>query len=583
MPATSIQSPFPIFTDIDGQPLEQGQVWLGTAGNNPISSPITAYWDAALTQVVTQPVTTRGGYPLNGTAVGRLYVNADFSILVRNRRGYDVLSALSATERFDSSLVTFVQAGAGAVVRTAQAKMRDVVSVKDFGAVGDGVADDTVAMNTAASAAGALKKALFVPAGVYKMTAPWVIPIKVYVLGESMSVQDGFDPANAWQYGAIIFKAHTGHGITKTGAGAYDEGAPIENITISSHRTTYPGGNGFVIDQCSNVHLIRCNVFAVGGDCYQLGVTAGDVTGHNYVYNCYSNNPTGVHYRVRQKWGRFYQPVADGGTIGMFFDAAPMSQVDGFHFEGFTQIGIKISNGSTNCVFSGKGYIGHTLATPVIGVQITNETGNSGCVFENVAFNADNVVNDEAVVLFAAAASTTFTNCSFSKWETGISSSASYADTHTTIQNCTFYQCGLPIYAAGDNIYILNNTFEATVGSYTINHIAGTRGLWAGNAFDKAPNPALSGVQGNYSGIRVKDNLGFVSRNFGTTSAIAPYANIAHGLAGKPRDQIIVSCNSSGVTSFPQLALVDATKFQLFWTGAATAQWNWEAALPCDY
>jgi hypothetical protein len=152
MTATSIQSPFPIFTDIDGQPLEQGQVWLGTAGNNPISSPITAYWDAALTQVVTQPVTTRGGYPLNGTAVGRLYVNADFSILVRNRRGYDVLSALSATERFDSSLVTFVQAGLGAVTRTAQAKMRDIVSVKDFGAVGDGVAVDTAFVQAAIDA-----------------------------------------------------------------------------------------------------------------------------------------------------------------------------------------------------------------------------------------------------------------------------------------------------------------------------------------------------------------------------------------------------------------------------------------------
>ena len=146
MPATSIQSPFPIFTDIDGQPLEAGLIWLGTAGNNPISSPITAYWDAALTQVVTQPVTTRGGYPLNGTAVGRLYVNADYSILVRNRSGSDVLSALSATERYDSSLVTFIQAGAGAVQRTAQAKMRETVSVKDFGAVGDGITNDTLAI-----------------------------------------------------------------------------------------------------------------------------------------------------------------------------------------------------------------------------------------------------------------------------------------------------------------------------------------------------------------------------------------------------------------------------------------------------
>lgn len=168
MPATSIQSPFPIFTDIDGQPLEAGLIWLGTAGNNPISSPITAYWDAALTQVVTQPVTTRGGYPLNGTAVGRLYVNADYSILVRNRSGSDVLSALNATERYDSSLVTFIQAGAGAVARTVQSKLRDVFNVLDFGAVGDGVTNDTTAFQNANTAAAG--RPVIVPPGSYAIT-----------------------------------------------------------------------------------------------------------------------------------------------------------------------------------------------------------------------------------------------------------------------------------------------------------------------------------------------------------------------------------------------------------------------------
>lgn len=48
-----------------------------------------------------------------------------------------------------SANVEFLQAGTGAVARSAQSKFRDVVSVKDFGAVGNGVADDTAAIQAA--------------------------------------------------------------------------------------------------------------------------------------------------------------------------------------------------------------------------------------------------------------------------------------------------------------------------------------------------------------------------------------------------------------------------------------------------
>jgi hypothetical protein len=58
---------------------------------------------------------------------------------------------------------SFTQSGTGAVTTTVQTKLRETVSVKDFGAVGDGVTDDTAAVQAAVTYCIANNKNLIVP------------------------------------------------------------------------------------------------------------------------------------------------------------------------------------------------------------------------------------------------------------------------------------------------------------------------------------------------------------------------------------------------------------------------------------
>ena len=73
-----------------------------------------------------------------------------------------------------SEQVTFLAAGTGATQRTALDKLRDVVSVKDFGAVGNGTTDDTAAIQACIDAAGG--KIVVFPFGNYRINSTVNLP-----------------------------------------------------------------------------------------------------------------------------------------------------------------------------------------------------------------------------------------------------------------------------------------------------------------------------------------------------------------------------------------------------------------------
>jgi hypothetical protein len=105
MSALSIQPTYPIFTETDGQPLENGYIFIGAVNLNPIVNPIAAFFDAALTIPAVQPIRTLGGYPVYQGTPARLYVNSDYSIQVQNSKGSPVYSAPAATERYSRVVV----------------------------------------------------------------------------------------------------------------------------------------------------------------------------------------------------------------------------------------------------------------------------------------------------------------------------------------------------------------------------------------------------------------------------------------------------------------------------------------------
>ena len=142
------------FSGADGAPLIGGTLTTYLAGT---TTPTTTWQDRAQATANTNPIVLDG----NGECLLWLDPLVTYKFVLANAVGVQQWSvdnisgaepaglreALAASG--GSALVGFIQAGTGAVATTVQSKLRETVSVKDFGAVCDGVADDAAAVQLA--------------------------------------------------------------------------------------------------------------------------------------------------------------------------------------------------------------------------------------------------------------------------------------------------------------------------------------------------------------------------------------------------------------------------------------------------
>ena len=176
---------------------------------------------------------------------------------------------------FPSSSVTYTPSGTGAVATTVQSKLRETVSVKDFGAVGDGIADDTAAIQTAVNYVNSLDNGgtVFFPTGNYKVTSTITLfSDKTGLLGNA----------------AVI-----------TLTGNTSESYVLFNITHSSN-TVFPAFqtiaiNGLTIVSANNLKGIAFSVAGLGNDKFASQIHFQQLNIQNFyatwVYGDYAFTP----------------------------------------------------------------------------------------------------------------------------------------------------------------------------------------------------------------------------------------------------------------------------------------------------
>ena len=358
------------FLDANGNPLAGGKIYTYAAGT---TTPLVTYTDSTGSTPNTNPVIldSRGEAEIwLGVASYKLKLttSADVEVwTVDNIVSASVQALADLSESGGSALVGFLQSGTGAVATTVQSKLRETSSVKDFGATGDGVTDDSAAIQAAIDATPA-GGSLYIPRGTYVINTGLTIGRAITLQGAGCSGTGGSRLKYTGNANALSF----------TGGGA-STGARFLNFAIEG---TSSANNGLYIYNAFNNITVQ-NVY----------ISDFSKTSANAVYleDAWDITFFGCYFRGS------YNGVKCG--IGALFAVVNACKWIACEFIEITNIGFTLTSGSANllsgCDFSGQvGQVQVDLA-PVL-VTGTNHACNAN-VIENCYMEGGNVTDDTAI------------------------------------------------------------------------------------------------------------------------------------------------------------------------------------------
>ena len=209
---------------------------------------------------------------------------------------------------------SFTATGTGAVSRLLSNKVADMISIRDFGAVGDGVADDTVAIAQALTA----HDAVFIPSGTYRITDTIDIGFgkRLFGAGQSSVIK-----ANSNLFTALSVRSGYNHlsdfkieggdsGVTLCGLDGPCVQNRIENLVIEL------ADNGIILDGGTDTNkpcywniIKNCLVLKPLENGILLTKTgAGDTPNANIFDACrvYSNAQEISDHGIHVQYGSFY-------------------------------------------------------------------------------------------------------------------------------------------------------------------------------------------------------------------------------------------------------------------------------------